>query len=575
MGRARCSLDRIFGRSLRGGKELLQVLNLNREEGRALTSSGYLFRNAEIYDGSGRPPRTGSVLVEGGKIASTGDVTTSSAPGGAKVVDLHGLAVSPGFINIHSHSDTEVLTHPEAKTLLMQGITTETIGNCGGSATDTSKYDEATWQGILGKSGLSHRWDGVAGYLAAVDEVRPAVNVAALFGHGDIRRRIIGDDGRPMTEAEKRAAAEIARVSMAEGAFGVSSGLEYVPGRFADASELAAVSRPVAEAGGIHASHIRNEGPQLLESIEECVAVTRMSGVRFEVSHIKSCGPENWGKAKQALRMLDDESAPAGHPGGPGHARHEMTADFYPYLASSTELAIVLPDWALEKGKKAGVALLREPGARKKAEYESHERTERQGGWDKVVITGVNLGKNKWMEGKNVADIAASAGKEPVVAAVDLLIEEEMKVHIARFAIGEDDLVSVVRHPNTCVVTDGNNAVPEESKPHPRSVGTFPRVLGHYARELGVITMQEAVRKMTSLPARRLGIPDRGLLAPGYRADLVIFDQGRIIDKATYENPWQYPEGIFAVFVNGVATVWEGQMAGARPGTALRHTTKA
>lgn len=531
-----------------------------------MNNPSYLLRNATIFDGSGHSPRTGSVLVVDGKIASSGDVSTSAVPAGANEVDLHGLAVSPGFINIHSHSDTQVLTHPEAKTLLMQGITTETIGNCGGSAVDTSKWDDETWQKFQGKTGLRHRWDGVRGYLAAVNEVGPAVNVAAMFGHGDIRRRILGDDGRPMTEAEKQQAAEMARVCMTEGAFGVSSGLEYVPGRFADASELAAVSRPVAAAGGIHASHIRNEGPELIRAIGETIAVTEMSGVRFEVSHIKACGPENWGKVKQALRMLDEQSAATG-----GRKGHEMTADFYPYLASSTELAIVLPDWVLEKGKKAGVVLLRDPGIRKKAEAESHERTERQGGWDKVVITGVATTRNKWMEGKNVAEIAAAAGKEPVVAALDLLLEEEMRVRIARFAIGEDDLVAVIRHPNTCVVTDGNNTVPEEGKPHPRSVGTFPRVLGHYAREQGVIPMQEAVRKMTSLPAKRLGIPDRGLIAPGYWADLVVFDQDRIIDRATYDNPWQYPEGIFAVFVNGVPAVWEGEVTGARPGGALTH----
>ena len=521
----------------------------------------YLLDNVVIYDGTGKPPRPGAVLVSGGKIASFGDITPWQAPAGTKVVNLDGLAVSPGFINIHSHSDTQVLTYPEAKTLLMQGITTETIGNCGGSCVDTSRWDEADWSSVLSKSGLKRRWGGVGGYLAVVDEVGPGVNVAALFGHGDVRRRILGDNGRRMTAPEKKQAEEMARVYMDEGAFGVSSGLEYVPGRFADADELAAVSRPVAATGGIHASHIRNEGPQLLESIQECIEVSRLSGVRFEVSHVKSCGPENWGKVSEALAMLDKAGVT-----GP-----EMTADFYPYLASSTELAIVLPDWALEKGKKAALESFKDSGIRRKAEFESHQRTEVQGGWDKVVITGVHKPEDKWMEGRNVAEIAARMGKEPQVAAIDILISEKMQVQIARFAIGEDDLVSAIKHPKTCVVTDGNNAVPEEDKPHPRSVGTFPRVLGLYARDKGVISMEEAVRKMTSLPAARLGIPDRGRIAPGFWADLVIFDRDKIIDRATYDNPWQYPAGIFAVFVNGEPVIWEGERNSARPGVALRH----
>ncbi len=530
-------------------------MNARRED------MSYLLDNAIIYDGTGKPPRQGAILVSGGKIASFGDITPWQAPVGTEVVDLHGLAISPGFINIHSHSDTQVLTNPLAKTLLMQGITTETIGNCGGSSVDTSKWDEADWSNILQRSSLKNRWDGVGGYLAAVDEVGPAVNVAALFGHGDVRRRIVGDNGRPMTDLEKKQAAQMAKIYMSEGAFGVSSGLEYVPGRFADADELAAVSRPVAAAGGLHASHIRNEGPELLESIQECIDVSKLSGVRYEVSHIKACGPVNWGKVSQALAMLDAAGA-----GGP-----EMTADFYPYLASSTELPIVLPDWVLANGKRAALQLFEDPGTRRKAELESHQRTEIQGGWDKVVLTGVHNPESKWMEGRNLAEIAIQMGEEPQVAAIDILIREKMQVRIARFAIGEDDLVVAIKHPKTCVVTDGYNSVPEEGKPHPRSVGTFPRVLGLYAREKGVISMEEAVRKMTSLPAARLGIRDRGRIAPGYWADLVIFDREEIIDRATYDNPWQYPAGIFAVFVNGEPVIWEGERNSARPGVALRH----
>ena len=522
----------------------------------------FLLQNATTYDGSGKPPQRGALLIEGGFIARCGDIPRWSAPDGTSLIDLKGLAVSPGFVNLHSHSDVQVLTHPEARTLVMQGITTEVVGNCGGSAVDTSRWGEDEWRRVLSRSGLLGKWNGVRGYLEAVAEIRPAVNVAAMFGHGDIRWAVVGDRGRPMTDAEKERAAEMARAYMAEGAFGVSSGLEYMPGRFADVSELAAVSRPVAESGGFHASHIRNEGPALLDSIRECIEVARLSGVRFEVSHIKACGPENWGKVREALCMLDAESG------------LEMTADFYPYLASSTELAIVLPDWILQEGKERALELLRDEEVRRRAQAESHARTEAQGGWGRIVITGVKETRNKWMEGLDLSTIAARVGRREPEAAVDILIDEKMQVRIARFAMSEEDLVEAVKHPKTCVVTDGNNAVPEEGKPHPRSVGTFPRVLGRYARDKGVITMEEAVRKMTSLPARRLGIRDRGLIAPGYRADLVVFDPEKIIDRATYDDPWQYPEGIFAVFVNGVPAVWEGEMTGKRSGMPLRHEVR-
>ncbi len=517
-----------------------------------------LLQNAFIHDGSGNAPKAGAILIHDGRIVDCGAISERSVPSEVRRLDLGGLAVSPGFINIHSHSDTDVLVHPEAKTLLLQGITTEVVGNCGGSAVDTTDWDEDRWERILPKLNPPRKWNGVSEYLDMVDAVVPAVNVASLFGHGDIRRLVMGDDGRGMLPYQRAQAAEIAEGWMAEGAFGVSSGLEYVPGRCADVEELIAVSRPVAAAGGFHASHIRNEGPELLESIEETIAVARGSGVRFEVSHIKACGPSNWGKVAKALALLD-------------HSGCSMAADFYPYLASSTELAIVLPDWVVENGKQGGLRLLQDPSTRDRAERESHERTIRQGGWDRVMLTRLEKPQNKWMEGMHVAAVAGRLGKEPATFAIDLLIGEEMKIGIARHAIGEDDLIAAIRHPKTCVITDGYNTVPEESKPHPRSVGTFPRFLGHYAREKGIISMEEGIRKCTSLPARKMGIPDRGLISPGFRADLVIFDQDHIIDRATYENPWQYPEGVFGVMVNGTFALWEGELTGVRSGVGLRH----
>lgn len=532
--------------------------------------SPVLLEDVLIFDGVGSPPKQGSVLVDGGKIAAAGAISQSALPNDAMRVNLRGFALAPGFVNLHSHSDTEMLLYPEAKTLIFQGITTEVVGNCGGGPVDASKISEEAWQEVVsavlekGSPKAPARWTSLSGYLATVMLANPAANVAALFGHGDVRIRVLDgeEDGKPLDRERLDKAAALARKYMEEGAFGMSSGLEYVPGRFADAAELAALARPVAEFGGFHASHIRNEGPMLLESVQEIIDIARLSGVRSEVSHLKAVGPANWGKVKEALAMMDGEEARG----------LTVAADFYPYLASSTELPIVLPDWVLERGKPAGLGVLGNPETRRKAVAESDARTEVQGGWSRVVITGVQRAENKWMEGKDVAAIAAKMGKPPAEAAVDILIAEEMRVRMARFAIDESDLIYIMKHPSTCVITDGWNAVPERGKIHPRSVGAFPRLLGHYARDMGVMPMEEAVRKMTSLPAGRLGLRDRGVIAPGFWADLVIFDPDRVIDRATYDNPWQYPEGIHGVFVNGEAVVWEGHSTGKRPGMALVRT---
>lgn len=529
-----------------------------------------LLEGGLVFDGLGNPPKTGSILIDDGMIAAVGEVGSSAVPSRVSRVSAKGLAISPGFVNIHSHSDTDMLVHPESVTLVRQGITTEVVGNCGGGPVDGSKIQEDVWQEIVSammeKSASlpPTRWTSLKGYLDTVSLGRPAVNVAALFGHGDVRSQVLGDDedGKPLNEERRRKAASYARRYMEEGAFGMSSGLEYVPGRCADAQELAALARSVAEFGGFHASHIRNEGPDLLQSIREIILVAELSGVRSEVSHLKAVGPANWGKVKDALALMDEAN----------ERGLQVTADFYPYLASSTGLSIVLPDWVLERGNVHGLAILKDPELRPKAVAESHDRTEIQGGWQRVVITGVQKTENKWMEGVDVASIAAKLGRHPAEAAVDILISEEMRVRIARFAMDEDDLIYIMRHPHTCVVTDGWNGVPEKGKTHPRSVGTFPRVLGHYARDRGAISVEEAIRKMTSLPARRLGISDRGVIAPGYRADLIVFDLDRIIDRATYDNPWQYPEGIESVYVNGTAVMSEGELTGERPGMALRKS---
>lgn len=578
---------------------------------------GYHLTNITIYDGTGKPAFTGDILIQGSTILSMGNATSGSIPPNSIPentiqVDCQGLAAAPGFIDMHSHSDSGLPLHPEAECLIRQGITTTVGGNCGSSAAGISQDDDSAWNKYL-EAGLA-KWNGLDGYLETIEKIRPAVNIAMLTGHGDLRRQIVGDSGRPLTCEEKEQMRSLAERAMSQGAFGISSGLEYVPGRFADIDELAYASLGVVPFNGIHASHIRNEGPMLLESIKEIEAVTEKSNVRFEVSHLKACGPENWGKVRQVLDMF-----------GTAKARGlNISCDFYPYLASSTGLSIVLPDWVLQNGKNAALALLEpygsmpgfardiagtgrnvegsgrkvpEPGSEvpgsgnevpvfngtvvenkiafseraKQACAEADTRTLVQGGWDKIVITSVTNPDDKWMEGLNVQNISCKLESPPSETAMGILVRNHMNVGIVRHAMSEDDLIAVMQYPHSCVVTDGSVSIPAKGKIHPRSIGTYPRLLGRYVRELGILPMEEAVRKCTSLPARKLGLHGRGLLAEGYTADLAIFDPDKIADKSTYQDPWQYPVGIFAVFVNGQPVIWEGEVTGNRPGQALRR----
>jgi len=518
----------------------------------------FFLENLTIYDGTGAPPISGNILICNGEIVAAGRIDSLAVPAETVKYDCTGLCASPGFIDIHSHSDGGIIFHPEAECLIKQGITTSVGGNCGGSAGGTSSEKHTNRDKYL-ELGVS--WDDFDGFLRAVEQVKPAVNLAMLFGHGDVRVQVLGNSGRKPTPEEKHKMLEISRGQMQAGAFGVSSGLEYVPGRFADVDELATVSIPVAEANGIHSMHMRNEGPALFEAVQEAMEVAEKTGVRFEISHLKAVGEDNWGKLPKVLEMLDEANARG----------IDISADVYPYLASSTELAIVLPDWVLGEGKAAAVDLLLEGSpVRERIAAESHARTEKQGGWDKIVVTSVENPADKWMEGLNMDEIARKSGKPPQEEALDILASNKMSVSIIRHSMSEDDLTAAMKHPRVCFVTDGHVATEARGNIHPRSIGTYPRVLGRYVREKQVLTMEEAIRKMTSLPASKMHIRDRGVLKAGLAADVVIFHSDTVIDNSTYQKPWQFPSGIFGVFVNGWPVIWEGECTGLRPGKVLR-----
>ena len=523
-----------------------------------MQAQAYLLRNAVIYDGTGRPPIRSDLLILGTRISLMGKIDDSDLPVRPITIDCTGLCVSPGFIDMHSHSDSGLPLYPDAECLIRQGITTTIGGNCGSSAAGIPYEDEAKWKPYL-EAGIA-KWNGLAEYLSTIDSIQPAVNIGMLTGHGDLRRIVSNETGAALDSNQKARLNSLAQESILQGAFGVSSGLEYVPGRFASLDELIELSKGAARFNGIHASHIRNEGPNLIESVEEIVEVTQSSKVRFEVSHLKACGPRNWGKVSKVLEILDAVQTRG----------LDISCDFYPYLASSTGLSIVLPDWTLQEGNKAALALL-SGSKRSQIASQSDERTIEQGGWDKVVTTSVSARTDDWMEGLDIMTISGTLHLSPPETAIEILIRNQLDVGIARHAMSEEDLVAVMKYPSSTVVTDGSISIPDKGKLHPRSIGTFPRMLGTYVREMHVLSMEEAIRKSTSLPAKKVGIGNRGIVREGYAADLVVFDPSEIRDVSTYQDPWRYPRGIEWVFVNGTPVIEKTVVTGNRPGIALRN----
>lgn len=522
----------------------------------------YLIENLTIYDGKGNPPIDGALLIEGSRISAVGEISSDEIDEDVERIDADGLCAAPGFVNIHSHSDTAILMNPHADNLLMQGITTEVGGNCGFSACFPAAWDNSRWK-TLSAQGLSQRWNDVETYLAAVKSAEPAVNYATLIGHGSVRQAVAEGSSERLTEEQMDLMNQFIRTAILQGAWGVSTGLEYLPGRFADTNELVKISKTVADLNGMHSCHLRDEGNDFLDAVDEAVEIAERSGVRMEVAHLKVCGQLNWGEVEEALDKMRMARQKHGA---------NISADFYPYLASSTSLSIILPDWALQEGAESALELLDYPDTREKVARDVQHHTMVQGGWSKVVVTGVNTEANRNLQGKSIAEISTDQGCSPVECALNLIQEEGMGVRIARFAIGEDDLREVISAPTTCLITDGSveSASQDASLPHPRSFGAFPRFLAHYARDEQVIPVEKAIQKMTSLPAEKLNLPDRGVLQEGKPADVVIFDLDQLSDCATYSKPRQHPEGIHTVFVNGEPAVWEGQSTGNRNGMVLK-----
>ena len=512
-----------------------------------------VIRGGTIVDGSGRKGTRNDLGIRGDRIAVIGDLAEATA---GQVIDASGKIVCPGFIDMHTHSDRSLLSDGLAQSAIRQGATTHVVGNCGSSPAPVSSPVEL----------YGHRLSTYGDYLEALGKHGTSINVCGLVGHNTIRRAVMGSQDRKPTAGELRRMQDHVDEAMRAGAVGLSTGLVSPPGTYSETPEIVALARVAARHKGQYSSHIRGEASTLLEAVREAIQVGREAGLPVQISHHKAAGRENWGTTLKTLPLIE-----AANRGG-----HRVRVDVYPYHAGSAGLAQLVPPWAHEGGGGEMLARLKDPVQRRRIARDMVRGTDNWPNffkieWDDIQITTVgNAANRKWI-GKKVADVARSRKCAGVQACIDLLIEGNGKVGMINFIMDEREVQRVLRHPLSMIGSDGRAVSADTARgmPHPRYYGCFPRVLGRYCRQLKLFSLETAIHKMTAMPARQLGLADRGLLLKGHAADVVVFDFKTIIDKATFSAPHQYPEGIDAVVVNGREVIRGGEHTEARPGRVL------
>ncbi len=525
-----------------------------------------IIQNGFLVSGAGNPWFKANVAIKDGKILRLGRIGSEGAD---KTINAEGLIVCPGFIDIHSHSEFTLLANPKAESKIRQGVTTEVVGNCGSSAAplnEATKEDLRKSNHLIEEAGIKLDWETLGEYLDHLRRSGVALNVASLVGHGTVRAYVMGYEKRPPSRQEMEEMKAAVEGAMKEGAYGMSSGLIYPPSSYASTDELVELCRVVAKNGGIYTSHIRGEAETLLEAVEEAIFIGTEAKLPVEINHHKAMGTTNWGKVTESLSMIEEAR-------GRGV---DVTCDVYPYVAASFGLRAMLPPWTHEGGVGKMVERLKDPEARARMERDmttglpDWSSPLRSADWGDTLVTGCR--SHPAFEGKMMVELAEKKGVSPFMFTFDLLIEEA-GVTVVRFAMREEDVRTVMRHPIAMVGTDGYSFAPYgvlgKGKPHPRSYGTFPRILGKYVRDEHLLTLEEAVRKMTSLPARRLRLKQRGLILEGMWADIAIFNPKEIRDRATFTDPHQYPEGIEYVLVNGKVVVERGEHTGTLAGKVL------
>lgn len=525
-----------------------------------------IIKNANIVDGTGNPWFKGNLGIKNGIIVSMGNEIIEAR----EVINAQGKFVSPGFIDGHCHSDLMILDYPDSEIKMQQGVTTEVVGNCGLAPVPVNPLYRAELQNyvqpVLGKAHKEWKWEAISDYFNELDKSMISENVASYVAHGSVRIAVMGFENRLANATELEEMKYIVAEGMKAGAIGLSIGLLYSPGSYSNKEEIAELCKVVAQYNGILSTHIRGEGNNLLPSIEEVLWIAREVDLPLHVSHLKAAGKRNWGKVEQAMDMIETARA-----GG-----MDVTCDVYPYSAGSTMLTTLLPPWALEGGLSSVLARLKDSALRNKIKEEMiHEQEDWDNlvvstGWDQVIVSSVNTVSLKKYEGQDILSISIVNGKHPVDQAFDLLVEENGNIGIVFFHMNESDMRQVMSYQNSLIASDSLTCY--TGKPHPRLYGTFPRVLSKYVKDEKVLSLEDAVRKMTSFPAKRFGLGDRGMLVEGYKADLVIFDMDRVQDTATYENPSVYPEGIEYVFVDGQLTTKDKKHTSAKCGCFIKKS---
>lgn len=527
--------------------------------------SSMLIKNGRIIDGTGAAGFSADLLVKDGKIAAIGTIDQPAD----KVIDAHGLVVAPGFIDTHSHSDLDVLLRPQVLPKIMQGITTELLGQDGVSMAPLPTQYISSWRkNLAGLDGdtdqIDWTYETTENYLKMIEAAKPGLNEMYLVPHGNIRMEAMGLDNRLPTEEEIEKMKAITRREMEAGAMGLSTGLIYIPCAYSESREIIEMCKVVAEYDGVFVIHQRSEADTILDSMKEVIEIGRKSGVKVHWSHFKVCGKQNWDKIDAVLELLDEAK------------KEGITVSFdqYPYVAGSTMMGAILPPWVHDGGTNKAVERLADPELRKKM---VHDMENGIPGWDNFVdfagfeniyVTSVKTEKNADAVGLSIVELAEKRGVDPYTAAFDLLMEEENAVGMVDFYGTEEHVKRFMMRPEMNACTDGLLC---PGKPHPRLYGSFVRILGKYVREEKLMSLEEGVHKMTGKPASVLSLKDRGTLTVGNWADITIFDPETVIDKGTFTDPIQFPEGIAYVIVNGEVAVDHGKHTGALNGQVVRH----
>lgn len=522
-----------------------------------------LLMNGFVIDGSGKAEFRADVGIKDGKIKSIGILTNSNA---RKVIDVKGLKISPGFIDIHTHTDLGILRNPNGESKIRQGVTTEVSGNCGGSFAPMSKEEFDEQKINFEKLGLELKNPSLGSVLESLDKWKFAVNQATLVGLGTIRENIIGMKDRPATADEIKMMRYEIEKAIDEGAVGAASGLEYTPGSFASTEELIKVCKGLHGKANLYATHMRNEDNYVEEAVDEAIKIAKGSNARLEISHLKASGKSNWYKAENLLKQID-EAVKSGL---------EVHADRYPYVAYHTGLANLFPLWARDGGSEEFIKrLYNNENYEKMREYAEKKVSNLDGGWNGVVISGLANKELQHLKGLSIKEISEDQDKEPFDVAADLIKATKSSVMMVGFGMSEKEIETILSHPRVMIASDAGAHAPyppmNNSIAHPRAYGTFPRAIAKYVKERKICSLEEMIRKMTSLPAEKFRFNDRGKIESGKNADIVVFDYDKIKDNAEFTDSMKYPSGIEHVIVNGKLTMENSEFTGELAGKILRN----